>query len=58
MEESLRAPVAAGQQVGSMTVLAGGEVLQQVPIIAVQEVPFLGVWGIFRQMLQAICMRG
>lgn len=58
MEKSLRAPVAAGQQVGSMTVLAGGEVLQQVPIIAVQEVPFLGVWGIFRQMLQAICMRG
>ena len=58
MEESLRAPVAAGQQVGSMTVLAGGEVLQQVPIIAVQEVPVLGVWGIFRQMLQAICMRG
>lgn len=58
MEESLRAPVAAGQQVGSMTVLAGGEVLQQVPIIAAQDVPFLGIWGIFRQMLQAICMRG
>lgn len=57
MEERLRAPVAAGQQVGSMTVLADGEVLQQTPIVAAQDVPFLGVWGIFRQMLRQLCMR-
>lgn len=57
MEESLRAPVAAGQQVGSMTVLADGEVLQQVPIVAAEDVSFLGVWGIFKQMLQTVCMR-
>lgn len=57
MEEGLRAPVAAGQQVGSMTVSADGEVLQQVPIVAAEDVPFLGVWGIFKQMLQTVCMR-
>ncbi len=58
MEETLRAPVTAGQRVGSMTVTAGGEVLRQVPIVAAGDVPFLGVWGIFRRMMRFACMCG
>lgn len=58
LEEGLRAPVAAGQQVGSMTVTAGDEVLQQVPIVAAEDVPALGVWGIFGRMMNFACMRG
>ena len=58
LEEELRAPVAAGQQVGSMTVMAGDEVLQQIPIVAAADVPALGVWGIFGRMMRFACMRG
>ncbi len=58
LEEELRAPVEAGQQVGSMTVMAGDEVLQQIPIVAAADVPALGVWGIFGRMMRFACMRG
>ena len=57
MEESLRAPVQMGQQVGQMTVMADGEVLQQVPIVAAEDVPALGIWDLFAKILRFACMR-
>ena len=44
LEESAKAPVAAGQQLGMMTVRAGEEILAQVPLVAEGGVEKLG-WG-------------
>lgn len=57
LEESLPAPVSQGQTVGTMTVMSGDRVLQSVNIVAAEDVPFTGFWGVFLQMLRGVCMR-
>lgn len=39
LAESVPAPVAAGDQLGTLTVTAGGEVIAELPILAGEEVP-------------------
>lgn len=46
--ESLSAPVAAGQEVGRMTVTANGETLASIPLTVEEEVPRLSYWQIFQ----------
>ena len=51
MEETLSAPVEEGQQVGTLTVRSGEEVLLTLPITAGQSVARLTYWQILRRCL-------
>ncbi len=53
LEESLSAPVAAGQEVGRMTVTSGEEVLATIPLTADRAVARLTYWQILQRCLQA-----
>ena len=50
LPEQLNAPVRAGQHVGSLRVSLGGETLAELPLLAAEEVPRLGFWGILRRL--------
>ena len=56
MEEKVPAPVSAGQQLGTLTISAGEQILAQVPIIAPREVEKLSLWQLTVQLLREICM--
>ena len=45
---SVRAPVRAGDRLGSMTVTLGGETVAEIPLCAVEDVPRIGFFGMFR----------
>ena len=53
MEESLAAPVEAGQVVGRMTVVSGGETLADIPLVAEKAVARLTYWQILEKCLHA-----
>ncbi len=46
----LSAPVAEGQQVGTLTVRLGEQTVAELPILAAEAVPRIGFWGIFRKL--------
>ena len=50
LPELLSAPVAKGQQVGTLTVTLGGETVAEVPILAGASVPRIGFWGLFKKL--------
>lgn len=50
LPELLSAPVQEGQEVGTLTVRLGDETVARVPILAAEEVPRIGFWGIFRKL--------
>ena len=52
MAESLSAPVAAGEEVGRMTVTSNGETLASIPLTADAAVARLSYWQIFQRCLQ------
>ena len=56
VEESVSAPVAKGQQLGTMTVKSGETVLTQIPLIAKEDVPRLTWWDLFLQVLRQTAM--
>jgi D-alanyl-D-alanine carboxypeptidase (penicillin-binding protein 5/6) len=41
----LVAPIASGQQVGTVTIAADGKTLTQFPLVALQAVPQAGIGG-------------
>ena len=55
LPETVHAPVAAGETIGSLTMYADGEVLQTVPLLAGADVPRLDLWqrlgGLFRALV-------
>ena len=54
-DASVRAPVAAGQQLGRMTVTVGDETVAEIPLVAPAEIPartFLDLWA---ELLGKIC---
>ena len=56
MEESVTAPVAAGQKLGELTILSGDEELARIPLVAAQEVGRVS-WGqMFLRLLGRIVM--
>ena len=56
LEESLTAPVAAGQTIGTMTIRAGEEILSKVPLVASEGVERL-TWGeLFVKVLKRAAM--
>ena len=54
LPESVNAPVAQGQALGTLSVYAGEELLETVPLLAVQAVPRLNVWQRFVSLLSAL----
>lgn len=52
------APVAAGQQLGTMTIEADGRVLAEIPIIASAAVERLTLWELTVRLLRRTCMGG
>ena len=52
IEESLRAPVEQGQQVGTLTVKNGDEILLEIPLTAGSSVARLTYWQIFSRCLR------
>jgi len=58
LDESVTAPVSKGQRLGSLSVLAGEQVLAQIPMVAKEAVPALR-WGqIFAKMLKKVALAG
>ncbi len=51
LDEELRAPVEAGQEVGVMTVTLNGAVLSETPVVAADAVPRLTWWDVAKRML-------
>ena len=55
-EAEITAPVAAGQQLGTLTIRAGDQVLATVPLVAETEVPRLTLWQIWAAVMGKIAM--
>ena len=58
LEEELMAPVEAGQQVGKMTAVSGGEILAEFPIVAGSSVSRLTYWQILEKCLSVAFLGG
>ena len=56
VEESVSAPVAKGQKLGTMTVKSGETVLTQIPLVAAEDIPRLTWWDLFLQVLRQTAM--
>lgn len=50
LQESLRAPVAKGQQLGTLTVRLNGETVAGVPVCAGEDVEKIGFFGLFARL--------
>ena len=53
--QNLCAPVEQGQQVGAVTVMSGGQVLAELPLVARDAVKKLTWWQVTRRILQQLC---
>ena len=53
LPERVEAPVSAGQQLGTLTVYAGEEVLETLPLLAERDVARLSLWQRFLTLLYA-----
>ena len=58
LEPELTAPVAAGQQVGTMTVTAGDNTRAVIPLVASETVDRLTLWQLTVRLLRRLCMGG
>ena len=56
LEESVSAPVAKGQRLGTLTMKAGEQILAQVPLVAEESVEALSFWNIFGKLLRKVCL--
>ncbi len=56
MDESVTAPVSAGQKLGVMTVYCGEQILAQVPMVAKEPIPRLSWWQVFAKVLRQMVM--
>ena len=56
LPESVEAPVAAGQQLGTVTVLRGGQTLAEYPVAAANDVAALSFGLCFRRLVEALLL--
>ena len=56
LAERVEAPVAAGQQLGTLTISANGETLAEIPIIAPEAIARLTWWELTCRLLRRLCM--
>lgn len=58
MEPEITAPVAAGQQVGTLKIETEERVLAEIPIVAPRTVERLTLWQMTTKILRSLCMGG
>ena len=58
LDESVSAPVEAGQRLGTLTVKSGDQVLSEIPLIAPEAVPKLSYWQVLLRTLRSVCLGG
>lgn len=58
LSPQVEAPVEAGQKLGELRVLVDGEQVDAIDLIAPQEVPRLGIGGIFKRFLNTLFLQG
>ena len=56
LEEEVTAPIAAGQQLGTLTIETDSRVLAEIPIIAPSAVEKLSLWEMTVNILRMLCM--
>ena len=56
MEPEITAPVSPGQQLGTLTIRSGDQVLAAVPLVAETEVPRLSFWQLWSMVLGRIAL--
>ena len=56
IEPEVTAPVSQGQQLGTLTIRSGEQVLARIPLVAQVEVPRLRWWNLFAMTLQKLAM--
>ena len=56
VDPSVTAPVEKGQQLGTITMRAGGSVIAEIPLVAPEAVARLTWWDVFRQLMRGACM--
>ncbi|MBE6933152.1 MAG: D-alanyl-D-alanine carboxypeptidase [Ruminococcaceae bacterium] len=49
------APVAAGQQLGTLKIYAGNEVLSSIPLVAPETVERLSLWALTKRLIDSVC---
>lgn len=54
--EEVTAPVAAGQQLGTLIVAAGERTLAEIPIVAPTAIEKLSLWELTARLLRRVCM--
>ena len=54
LPELLSAPLREGQQVGTLTVRLGDEILAEVPILCAEAVERIGFWGLLKKLAGAL----
>ena len=57
LPQEVEAPVAQGQQLGTLTVRDGETVVLEVPIQAAESVEKLTWWEMYRRLLGALCFK-
>ena len=58
LEESVPAPVALGDRLGTLTVTSGEEVVAEIPLLAGEEVPRVTYGQMFLRLLRTACLAG
>lgn len=56
LEESVTAPISQGQQLGTLTLRSGEEILTQLPLVAAENIPRLTYGQIFGKVLKKAAM--
>lgn len=56
LDDTVTAPVSAGQRLGTLTVQVGEQVISQVPMVAESAIPRLSFFAIFCRVLQKLSM--
>ena len=58
LAESVQAPVAQGDRLGTLTVSSGEEILAELPLLAGEEVPRISFRQMLGRMLKIACLAG
>lgn len=58
VDPQVRAPVEAGQQLGTLTLSSGAQTLAQIPLVADEAVPRRSWWNVSVSLLQKLCFCG
>ena len=56
VDESVQAPVEAGQRLGTMTATAGERLLAEIPLVAPEDVPARTFPELWAEFLKSICL--